>query len=65
MVSAHDVATARGAKSVTANDIMNAIDVIEFGPPQDLRPIMEKELAGKCPTADFCLPYGPEHAFGI
>lgn len=45
--SAHEVALARGAKSVTGNDIMNAIDVIEFGPPQELKPILEKELAGK------------------
>nr|ODN87518.1 hypothetical protein L203_03295 [Cryptococcus depauperatus CBS 7841]ODN96686.1 hypothetical protein L204_03395 [Cryptococcus depauperatus CBS 7855] len=42
---AHDQATARSGKTVTAADVIKAITEMDFGPADVLVPIMEQELA--------------------
>jgi len=43
---AHDQAAARSGKSVTASDVIKAIIELDFGPAQNLVPLLETELAG-------------------
>ncbi|WVN89143.1 uncharacterized protein L203_104359 [Cryptococcus depauperatus CBS 7841] len=43
--AAHDQATARSGKTVTAADVIKAITEMDFGPADVLVPIMEQELA--------------------
>jgi DNA polymerase epsilon subunit 3 len=44
--SAHDQALARSGKSITASDVMKAITEMDFGPADNLVPLLEVELAG-------------------
>ncbi|EIW72403.1 hypothetical protein TREMEDRAFT_24290 [Tremella mesenterica DSM 1558] len=44
-ISAHDQALARSGKSITASDVIKAISEMDFGPADDLIPILEHELA--------------------
>ncbi|ODN92027.1 hypothetical protein L198_05699 [Cryptococcus wingfieldii CBS 7118] len=43
--AAHDQATSRSGKTVTAADVIKAITEMDFGPADALVPIMEQELA--------------------
>ncbi|RXK39769.1 hypothetical protein M231_02962 [Tremella mesenterica] len=43
--AAHDQALARSGKSITASDVIKAISEMDFGPADDLIPILEHELA--------------------
>lgn len=45
---AHDQATARSGKSITAADVLKAINEMDFGPADALIPLLEQELAGEC-----------------
>jgi DNA polymerase epsilon subunit 3 len=44
---AHDQAIARSGKTVTAADVMKAISDLDFGPADNLLPVLEQELAGE------------------
>ena len=44
--SAHDQALARSGKSITASDVLKAITEMDFGPADELLPLLEMELAG-------------------
>jgi DNA polymerase epsilon subunit 3 len=44
--SAHDQALSRSGKSITASDIIKAIMEMDFGPADNLVPLLEQELAG-------------------
>ncbi|KAK1925461.1 histone-fold-containing protein [Papiliotrema laurentii] len=43
--TAHDQALARSGKSITASDVMKAITEMDFGPADNLVPLLEVELA--------------------
>ena len=45
--SAHDQAIARSGKSITASDVIKAIMELDFGPADNLVPLLEHELAGE------------------
>jgi len=46
-LSAHDQALARSGKSITAGDVLKAITDLDFGPADELVPLLEQELAGE------------------
>lgn len=43
--AAHDQATARSGKQITAGDVIKAITDLDFGPADALVPLLEQELA--------------------
>ncbi|GFZ45492.1 hypothetical protein JCM24511_03218 [Saitozyma sp. JCM 24511] len=43
--AAHDQALARSGKSITASDVIKAITELDFGPSDNLVPLLEHELA--------------------
>ena len=45
--SAHDQALARSGKSITASDVLKAVTEMDFGPADELLPLLEAELAGE------------------
>jgi len=51
MASAHDQALARSGKSITASDVIKAISEMDFGPADNLIPLLEIELACTLRTA--------------
>lgn len=51
--SAHDQALARSGKSITASDVLKAITEMDFGPADELLPLLEMELAGES-TISWC-----------
>lgn len=50
MCRAHDQALARSGKSITASDVIKAITEMDFGPADNLIPLLEIELA--CKSSD-------------
>jgi DNA polymerase epsilon subunit 3 len=44
---------ARSGKSITASDVIKAITELDFGPSDNLVPLLEHELAGKCCSTTF------------
>lgn len=44
--AAHDQALERSGRSITAGDVIKAITELDFGPADNLVPILEQELAG-------------------
>lgn len=44
--TAHDQATSRSGKTVTAADVLKAVQELDLGPADHLIPILERELAG-------------------
>lgn len=55
LIRAHDVALSKQHKSISASDVLKALEMIEFG---DLVGVLQNELQGECTTeVDVCVLY--------